>query len=199
MTDHRLHFAATARNRDPILEVLRRVLPLRGTVLEVASGSGEHVVHFARALQQLDWVPSDIDPKHRRSIVAWTEHLGTSNVAAPLELDVTGKWPETHADAVFCANMIHIVPWECTPALLRGAATLLSPGQPLIVYGPFKLDGQHTAPSNVQFDRMLRGRNPAFGVRDLADVQREAHAVGFGDAERFEMPANNQTVVFRKQ
>jgi hypothetical protein len=196
----RLSAPAAQRNRGPILEVLQRVLPARGRVLEIASGSGEHVVHFARALPQLTWQPSDPDPAARESIRAWIAHEKPDNALAPLALDVTrARW--AHAlepvDAVLCINMIHISPWEACLGLLYGCEMLLPQGGPLVLYGPFMRAGAHTAPSNAAFDASLRRQDPRWGVRDLDDVQREAALRGFQLAEVVEMPANNLTVVLR--
>ncbi len=197
--DDRRDAPAVARNRDPILSVLRRVLPDRGLVLEIASGTGQHVVHFARALTDLDWQPSEPGAEGRRSIAAWTAAEGLANVRAPLDIDVIGgAWPVTEADAVVCINMIHIAPWAATPALMQGAGRLLPAGGPLVLYGPFRRDGRNTAPSNDAFDADLNARDPAWGIRDLADVAAEAEAAGLRLDEIVEMPANNLTVVFRK-
>jgi len=193
----RLHAAATDRNREPILEVLRRVLPPAGLVLEVASGTGEHVAFFARALPALRWQPSDLSPTHLESIRAWAATSGADNIAAPVALDVEAwPWPVTRADAILSINMIHIAPWSATEALFRGAArSLASPG-PLFLYGPFKRDGEHTAESNQRFDERLRGEDPRWGVRDLVDVQSVAAASGFAPPEIIPMPANNLSLVF---
>lgn len=194
----RLSAPATERNRGPILEVLERVLPRPGRVLEVASGTGEHAVFFARSLPGVEWAPSDPDPDHRASIAAWTEHLGVGNVAAPLALDVRGAWPDGPFDAVFCANMIHIAPWEACLGLLAGTARTLRPGGPLVMYGPYMRDGAHTAPSNAAFDASLRQRDPSWGVRDLGDVVAVAASHGLALEAVVEMPANNLTVVYRR-
>jgi len=197
---NRLSSPAAQRNRGPILEVLRRVLPSSGRVLEVASGSGEHVVFFAKALPDLVWQPSDPDPAALDSIKAWTAHAGLSNVLAPLVLDVTrARWAYSidAVDAVVCINMIHIAPWEACLGLFYGCEALLSPGAPLVLYGPFLRSGVHTAASNIAFDASLRRQDPRWGLRDLDDVVREAGLRGFELAEVEEMPANNLTVVFR--
>jgi hypothetical protein len=186
------------RNREPILEVLRRVLPARGTVLEVASGTGEHAVYFAEALPDLRWQPSDPDPRSRWSITSWTEHAGVANVAPPLALDTRDAWPVEAADAVVAINMVHISPWPCTLALLAGAARVLSSGGPLVLYGPYRVDGVHTSAGNTAFDAALRERDPAWGIRDVADVAAAAAAVGLPLVERVPMPANNQSLVFRR-
>ncbi|QJE72079.1 DUF938 domain-containing protein [Aerophototrophica crusticola] len=199
-TDDARRFApATLRNRQPILAVLREVLPDTGTVLEIASGSGEHAVYFAEALPGLHWQPSDADAGARASIVAWTESLGLQNVCCPLDLDASAPdWPVAEADAVVCINMIHISPWASAEGLFAGAARLLSPGAPLVLYGPFKRGGAHTAPSNEEFDAALRAQDPRWGVRDLEVVGDLAAASGFVLDRVVEMPANNLTVVFRK-
>jgi len=194
-----LHAAATERNREPILEVLRRALPATGLVLEIASGTGQHVVFFARALPALRWQPSDPSPAHQDSIRAWIAAEGTENVAPPLPLDVERwPWPLTRADAILNINMIHIAPWSAAEALFRGAARVLSPPAPLVLYGPFKRDGRHTAESNQRFDERLRGEDPRWGVRDVADVQALATAAGFAAPEIIAMPANNLSLVFRR-
>jgi len=179
--------------------VLRRVLPSRGTVLEIASGTGEHVAFFATALPDLRWQPSDIDGESLASIAAWTQTEQTPNVCAPLRLDVTEhSWPVPVVDAIFSANMIHIAAWPVCLGLMRGAGAHLVEGGVLVVYGPFKIEGAHTAPSNAAFDLDLRRRDPSWGVRDLADVIEEARVQGLTFEERVEMPANNQTLVFRR-
>ena len=195
----RLHAAATDRNREPILAVLRRVLPPAGLVLEIASGTGQHVAFFARALPGLSWQPSDPSPAHLQSIRAWSAESGAGNIAAPVAFDVeTQSWPISQADAIVNINMIHIAPWSATEALFRGAARVLpSPGV-LFLYGPFKRDGQHTAESNQRFDERLRGDNPLWGVRDLRDVEAVATAAGFLPPEIIAMPANNLALVFAR-
>jgi len=199
MTDHRQQAPAAARNRDPILAVLRGVLPRTGTVLEVASGSGEHVLHFARALPGLVFQPSDPNPEARRSIAAWAAESGLANLRPPLALDAAAPpWPLTAADAVLCINMIHISPWAATEGLLRGAAAILPPGGPLYLYGPYRRAGVATAPSNEAFDRDLRGRDPAWGLRALENVAILAATAGFSAPAVTEMPANNLSVVFRR-
>lgn len=196
-TAERLDAPATGRNREPILEVLRRVLPPAGLVLEVASGTGQHAAFFAESLPDLVWQPTDRDPTHRTSIAAWTE--GLPNVRPPLDLDTTRRpWPVERAEAVVCINMIHIAPWEAGLGLLDGAAAVLPPGGPLVLYGPYRRGGAHTAPSNAAFDADLRARNPAWGVRDLEAVESAAVAAGFTLQEVVAMPANNLTVLFRR-
>lgn len=200
MDDQRRHAPATQRNREPILEVLRRVLPERGTVLEVAAGTGEHAVFFAAALPGLAWQPTDADPGCLESIAAWVRHEERPNLLAPLHLDATSEaWPVDEADAVFNANMIHISPWVACLGLLRGAGRTLRRGGVLVLYGPYRIDGAHTAPSNAAFDADLRSRDPAWGVRDLEEVIRVADGEGLTLEQRLAMPANNQTLVFRRR
>jgi SAM-dependent methyltransferase len=190
---------AAERNKDPILEVLRQVLPERGLVLEVASGTGQHAVHFGNALAALSWQPSDPDPDYRESIAAYVTASGLANVAAPIALDVRDPhWPVDRADAVVCINMIHIAPWSAAEGLFRGAAGLLGNGRPLVLYGPFSRGGRHTASSNADFDASLKHRNAEWGVRDLDDVTALAQRQGFELERVVEMPANNLTVVFRR-
>ena len=198
--DRRRHAPAADRNKGPILDVLRRVLPQRGTVLEVASGTGQHVAHFAASLAHLEWQPTDRSDQDFASIVAWCAAAGVANVRAPLVLDVTTEpWPLDAVDAILCANMIHIAPWTACLGLLRGAGQHLASGGPLVLYGPFRIGGVHTAPSNEAFDADLRARDPAWGVRDLDEVARAAVPHGLVLEERVAMPANNLTVVFRRR
>ena len=203
--DERCYAAATQRNREPIVAVLRRVLPARGTVLEIASGTGEHAVWFAANLPGLAFQPSDPDPDNRASIAAWTRFTGVASVRAPLDLDVTAAdWhaaAEIPADvgAILCINMIHISPWEATLGLLRGAGALLPPDGVLYLYGPYRRGGAHTAPSNASFDASLRARDPSWGVRDLEAVTAAAAAAGLVEEGVVEMPANNLSVVLRRR
>lgn len=197
MADARQFAPATARNREPILEVLRRILPPHGRVLEVASGTGEHTAFFAPHFPRLTWQPSDPDPAARASIAAWT--AGIANVCAPLELDAaTSAWPMTAADAILCINMIHIAPWTAAVGLVANASRLLPGDGVLYLYGPYKRGGQHTAPSNAAFDASLRARDPAWGVRDVDAVAALAARAGFGPPEITEMPANNLSLTFTK-
>jgi SAM-dependent methyltransferase len=194
-----LHAAATERNRGHILEIFRRVLPPAGVVLEIASGTGQHVAFFARELPALRWQPSDPSPAHLDSIRAWTAASRTDNVAAPLRLDVEIlPWPICEAEAILNINMIHIAPWSAAEALFHGAARLLPPAAVLFLYGPFKREGRHTAESNARFDERLRSEDSRWGVRDLHDVQAVAAAAGFGAPEVIAMPANNLSLVFRR-
>ena len=190
---------AVARNRDAILAVLRGVLPASGMVLEVASGSGEHAVCFAAALTGLFWQPSDPDEAARRSIAAHARAAGLPNLLAPLALDAAAPaWPIDRAEAVLCINMIHIAPWAATQGLMAGAARVLPPGAPLVLYGPFREEGRHTAPSNTEFDASLRRSDPAWGVRDREAVTEAAERTGLRLAERVAMPANNLCLVYRR-
>jgi SAM-dependent methyltransferase len=202
----RQHAPAAERNRGPILAVLERVLPAAekagntGTVLEIASGTGQHAVHFAAAFPQCIWQPSDADEEARASIAAWTAHSGLTNIRAPLALDVReASWGIDAADAIVCINMIHISPWASTQGLIEGARRLLQPGGVLYLYGPYRRGGAHTADSNAAFDRQLRQRNPEWGVRDMEDVVALADAAGFAHDEPVAMPANNFSLVFRKR
>jgi SAM-dependent methyltransferase len=197
--DPRRHAPATDRNRQPILEVLARVLPPQGIVLELASGTGQHAAYFAAALPGLIWQPSDLDPEGFASISAWAASAGVANVRPPIRLDATQEpWPVDTVDAVFNANMIHISPWPVCVGLMRGAGSHLAPGGVLVLYGPFRVAGAHTAPSNAAFDADLRQRDPAWGVRDLEAVIEAAATSGLVFEERVPMPANNQTLVFRR-
>lgn len=199
MTDDARQFApAAARNREPILEILRRVLPARGLVLELSSGTGEHATFFAPHFPDLVWQPSDPDPGARASIAAWSAATAAKNIRPPLDIDARDAvWPLDRADALVCINMMHIAPWTAALGLLAGARRLLNPGAPLFLYGPFKRDGQHTAPSNETFDASLRSRDPDWGVRDLASVTDAAGQAGLALSEVISMPANNLSVIFR--
>jgi SAM-dependent methyltransferase len=191
---------AVARNRDPILAVLRRYLPGRGTVLEIAAGTGEHAAYFAPRLPHLTWQPTDIDPDALASIEAHRAAANAPNLQSPIVLDVTApRWPIERADAVLSINMIHISPWAAAQGLMAGAARLLASGHILYLYGPFKENGVHTAPSNAAFDASLQARDPAWGVRDTGDVHRLADSHGFDFIERVAMPANNLSLVFRRR
>jgi hypothetical protein len=187
---------APERNKGPILEVLRRVLPRSGTVLEIASGTGQHAEYFARELPALTFLPSDVDPENLASIREWVRDAALPNLKEPLELDVTSEsWKVGEVDAVFNANMIHIAPWDCAVGLFAGIRRETT-ARVVVLYGPFRIGGVHTAPSNEAFDANLRQRNPTFGVRDLEAVTELAEQAGLRLAERVPMPANNQTLVF---
>ena len=194
-----LHFPATRRNREPIRAALKDVLPASGTVLEIASGSGEHAAYFAPGFSRLTWQPTDPVAAHRDSIAAHAETAAATNIRPPLDLDVMAPpWPVRSADAIIAINLIHVAPWEVFLGLLDGAADCLSAGAPLFLYGPFMRDGVHTAPSNEAFDRSLRAQNPTWGVRDLTEMAIAAKARGLPLDRVIEMPANNLGVVFRK-
>ncbi|MBX3501072.1 MAG: DUF938 domain-containing protein [Alphaproteobacteria bacterium] len=193
------HAPATLRNREPILAVLRRVLPRVGTVLEIGSGSGEHAAFFAAALAPLRWQPSDVGARDFASIAGWAREHGATTVEAPLVLDAASDaWPVRRAEAMFSANVIHIAPWTVTEGMLRGAGRVLPADAPLVLYGPFMRDGRHTARSNAAFDAELRRQDLSWGIRDLAEVRAGAATHGLALDEIVEMPANNLTVVFRK-
>ena len=197
--DPRRRSAAAERNRAPILAVLQRVLPAHGVALEIASGTGQHVAHFAAALPAWQWQPSDGDARTLASIDAWC--AGLANVRPAIALDVLRpQWdgaPE-RVDAIVCANMLHISPWPTCAALMQGAARHLAAAGLLVVYGPFLVDGTPTAASNLAFDADLRARDPAWGLRRLADVAREAGHAGLALRSREQMPANNLLLVFAR-
>jgi len=196
----RLSAPAAERNAAPILEVLRGALPAHGTVLEIASGTGQHAAYFAAALPGITWQPSDADARARASISAWRAHTGLANLREPLDLDVCREpWPIDAVDAIVCINMIHIAPWEAAQALMKGAGARVASGGVLVLYGPYRRSGAHTAPSNEAFDADLRARNPAWGVRDMEAIETLAQAQGFVCEARVAMPANNFSVVFRKR
>jgi SAM-dependent methyltransferase len=198
--DGALSSPAVARNRDPILAVLREILPSRGTVLEIASGTGEHAAYFAAVFPELVWQPSDRDPDGLRSITAHRRAAALPNLLPPLELDVAAEnWPVTRADAVVAINMIHISPWSSTLGLMAGAERVLPPGGMLYLYGPYREAGKPLASSNAAFDQSLRERNPEWGLRELDDVCRLAARHRLELTERVEMPANNLSIVFRRQ
>lgn len=190
---------AAERNAGPILAQLQRVLPAQGVMLEIASGTGQHAACFAAALPGWTWQPTDFDAESLRSVADWCAAL--PNVRAPLRLDVLADpWPGVpeRVDAVFCANMIHIAPWACTAGLMHGAGRHLAPQGVLITYGPYLEDEVTTAPSNLAFDEDLKRRNPAWGIRRLADVAAMAREHGLTLAERVSMPANNLLLVWRR-
>lgn len=189
---------AAQRNRDPIAEVLRDWLPPSGLVLEIASGTGEHAVHFARAFPQLEWQPSDLHPDALASIAAWRAEAALPNVRAPIVLDAAAPdWPLERADAVLSLNMVHISPWAAALGLIEGAARLLAPGAPLILYGPWLEQGVAAASSNLAFDADLRQRDPAWGLRTV-EVFAAAAGHAFALEERRAMPANNLMLLLRR-
>ncbi len=195
--DARRFAPAAARNREPILEVLARVVPRGARVLEIASGSGEHAVYCSEELDIASWQPSDPDASARASIDAWREFAHAERVLPAIELDVERMpWPVSDVDAIVCINMIHISAWSATEALLRGASKALRHAGILYTYGPYMRDGEHTAPSNEAFDASLRSRDPRWGVRDVDDLAREAERQGLELREIVPMPANNLSLVF---
>jgi hypothetical protein len=194
------HAPATARNSEPIAKVLERELPETGLVLEVASGSGEHAVYFARNFPKLEWQPSDPDRDALASVAAWRKEADIANLRPPLEIDACAdRWPINCADAVLCINMIHISPWEATEGLFAGASRLLAPDAPLITYGPYIEAGVETAPSNLAFHESLIARDPRWGLRKLEDIDALAASHGFTRTARYAMPANNLSLVFRRK
>jgi hypothetical protein len=197
----RRHSPAAQRNRQPILDVLRRVLPARGTALEIASGTGQHATFFAAGLPAWTWQPTDVDADALASIEAWRSDAGLANLCAPWRLDVaTLPWPGVASvDAIYCANLLHIAPWSACAALMSGAARHLGADGMLVIYGPFFVDGETPAPGNLAFDADLRARDPHWGVRRLSDVAAVARDHGFALAESIAMPANNRTLVFRRR
>ncbi|MBW2274383.1 MAG: DUF938 domain-containing protein [Deltaproteobacteria bacterium] len=189
---------ATTRNRQPILDVMRRAFPKEGLVLEIASGTGEHAAFFSASFPELVWQPSDASAGALASIEAWRDE-GSANLRTPIALDVRDdSWPVTEAQVVVNINMIHISPWEACCGLMRGAGQALGPGGLLLTYGPYRLGGRHTAPSNESFDASLRERDPEWGVRDLDAVVTEAEQHGLALREKVAMPANNFTLLFVK-
>jgi hypothetical protein len=196
--DAKQHAPATPRNREPIRQVLARELPPRGTVLEIAAGSGEHAIYFARAFPALTWQPSDASDAALASIAAWRAEAELDNLRAPVALDVTAAaWPVAQIDAIVCINLVHISPWEATLGLFSGAARLLPCGGLLYLYGPYRFSGAFTSPSNAEFDRSLRDRDPRWGVRDVDDLVVVAGSHGLALRDTIEMPANNHSLVFR--
>ncbi len=200
--DPRRTAPSTARNREPILAVLQRALPARALVLEVAAGAGEHAVFFAHAMPGWTWTASDPDPDACASIAAWAGAAPLPNLAPPRAIDAAapawGVEDETLFDALVCINMIHIAPWEATLGLMAGAERILRSGGVLYTYGAYKRGGRHTAPSNETFDVWLKQRDPRFGVRDIEAVEKAACARGLTLEEIVDMPANNLSLVFRR-
>lgn len=200
--DRKQHAPAAERNAAAILEVLTDFLPRAGHVLEIASGTGQHGAGFARALPHIVWHPSDRSPNAHSSIRAWRNEAGAENFRAPLEIDVlrAGWWDkiDRRFDALVAINLIHVAPWAATQALLEGAARLLDPGGFLFLYGPYRRDGEHTAPSNAQFDTSLRAQDPEWGVRDMDEIERAAEEQGLRLERAVEMPANNFSLILRR-
>lgn len=197
----RQYAPATQRNREPILEVLREVLPPSGTILEISSGTGEHAVFFAPRLAPRRWQPSDLNPVALASIAAWREVEPSENLAAPIAIDARDPvWNiEEPINAIVNINMIHISPWSACLGLMAGANRILPSGGILYLYGPYKQDGTHTAPSNEMFDESLQLQNPEWGVRNLEDVIAAAENQKLALLKVIAMPANNLSVVFQKQ
>jgi hypothetical protein len=199
MIDARRFAPATERNRDPILQVLQRYLPEMGVALEIASGTGEHAIHFARGMPLLIWQPSDPDAESRASIDAWAAGAGRPNLRAAIDLDAAAPvWPVTKADAIVCINMVHISPWASAEGLVAGAGRLLAKGSPLILYGPYRQQGVPIAPGNEAFDNNLKERDSRWGLRDLETVVVLADDHGLILDTVIEMPSNNLSVIFRK-
>jgi len=198
MTMTKLSWPAPERNKEPILAVLARVLPAAGRVLELSSGTGQHVVHFATHLPALSFLPSDIDTANLESIREWVRDAGLPNLLEPTVLDVCSTdWGVGRVEAIFNANLLHISPWHCAVALFDGVSRHLAPSGVLVLYGPYRVGGEHTAPSNAAFDTDLRQRDPGWGVRDMEAVVELAEHAGLALDERIEMPANNQMLIFR--
>jgi len=199
-TDQRMFSPSAARNSAPLLAALTRALPGHGRVLEIGCGTGEHAVCFAEAMPSLTWLPSDPDPASRASTASWIKLKGLNNVSAPLDIDVCAeRWGVENMapfDAILSINMVHIAPWAATLGLFSGASRLLRAGGLLFLYGPFMHNGVHNAPSNAAFDESLKARNPTWGVRDIAEIERVAEASGLGLGEMIEMPANNMSLIF---
>ncbi|MBT8432561.1 MAG: DUF938 domain-containing protein [Altererythrobacter sp.] len=190
---------ATLRNREAIAAVLAKELPASGTVLEVASGTGEHAVYFASRFPDLIWQPSDPNEEALASIEAWRDVEGSANLLPPLQLDASrDQWPIDQAGAIVCINMVHISPWEASEGLFAGAARLLNGAARLILYGPYIEPDVETAQSNLEFDASLKSRNPRWGLRSTMDVDRLGAQTGFKRANRYQMPANNLILVYRR-
>lgn len=198
----RMDYPATQRNREPIAEVLAPLLAGVDRVLEIASGTGQHVAYFAQRFPHVRFIPSDPSAEARASIPEWVAESGVTNVEPPLAIDASqGSLPFPDGDLpfIYCANMIHIAPWSACEGLMTAAGKALAPGGTLLLYGPFKRNGEHTAESNARFDADLRSRNPSWGVRDLNEVAALADAHGLTHEDTVAMPANNLCVSFRKQ
>lgn len=197
--DAHQHSPAAERNAGPILDLLRRLLPRTGTVLEIASGTGQHAIHFGAALPRLTWLPSDADPAARASIRAWIDSAGLDNVLPPIELDVRRHpWPVARVDAIYTANLLHVAASDILNHLMQGTAHVLDGRGNLLIYGPFRVDGQHTATSNARFDEILRRQNPSWGIRDISEVGNAAERAGLQLRECLTLPANNLMLVLAR-
>ncbi|MEQ9326790.1 MAG: DUF938 domain-containing protein [Rhodospirillales bacterium] len=198
--DPRRHAPATERNREPILEVLRGLVNGPATILEIASGTGQHACWFAEHLPKVTWIPSDADDEMRASVAAWARRGKHRNIALPPRtIDARARrWNMEPVDGIYCANMIHIAPWSACEGLVRGAGACVKPGGFLMLYGPFRVEGAHTAETNERFDSTLRAQNAEWGIRDLEEVAALAAAAGFEPEEPVPMPANNFSAIFRK-
>ncbi len=201
MSSENLRFSSPSalRNREPIWNILKTVLPESGTMLEIASGSGEHAIHYAARLPNLIWQPSDPSERARVSITAWSHEEGLENLLPPLDIDVTSEiWPIDRADAMLAINMVHISPWIATEGLIKGAGKLLPTGGPLILYGPYKQEGREFVDSNAEFDAWLRSQNADWGIRQLEEVADLALQAGLSLSSIVDMPANNLCVIFKR-
>lgn len=195
----RRHSPAVARNKDVIADTLAGELPSTGLVLEIAAGSGEHALHFAQRFRDLQWLPTDPSPESIASILAWKSDYSGSNLLAPLQLDAAStNWPVSEADAIVCINMVHIAPFEATAGLFAGATRLLGSAAPLILYGPYFEPDVEPAASNLAFHESLQSRDPRWGIRNIEAIDEIAHGSGFRRSARYAMPANNLTLVYRK-
>jgi len=197
MSEVKPHSEACERNRDPILEVLREHFADRCHVLDIGSGTGQHAVHFAAALPRLSWQTSDVD-SNLPGIRMWLEESGLPNLPQPIELEVTGRWPDARFDAIFTANTLHIMSWPEVRAFFAALPKVLTTDAVLAVYGPFNYDGRFTSASNASFDQWLKQRSPHSGIRDFAAVDELARSIGFTLVEDRSMPANNRTLVWRR-
>lgn len=201
--DQRMFSPSAARNMEPILTVLKALVPADGTVLEIGCGTGEHAVCFAAAMASVTWLPSDPDPASRASTASWIKFSGVRNVLAPIAIDASsaawGVEKRGPFDAVISINMVHIAPWAAAVGLFSGAGRLLRIGGLLCLYGPFMHNGAYNAPSNADFDQSLKAHNPAWGLRDIAELERVARAAGLKRDQTFAMPANNTLLVFRRE
>jgi hypothetical protein len=194
------HAPATIRNREAIAAVLAEEMPERGTVLEIAAGTGEHAAYFASRFPALEWLPTDPSDEALASIAAYRADYPGTNLIEPAALDASlSSWPAERADAIVCINMVHISPWEASVGLFAGGAQVLATGAPLILYGPYFEDDVEPAPSNLEFDRSLKNRDPHWGIRQVREIDKLAERSGFTRTARHEMPANNLTLVYRRK